>query len=50
MDLSLNLHAVVAQRLLGLYKKGLIDQQTALDYADSKTELNLKIRLAGAGG
>lgn len=38
------------QCLLGLYKKGLIDQQTALDYADSKTELNLKIRLAGAGG
>ena len=37
------------QCLLNLYKKGLITQQAALDYADSKTELNLKIRLAGAG-
>lgn len=37
------------QCLLGLYNKGLIDQQTALDHADSKTELNLKIRLAAAG-
>ena len=37
------------QCLLGLYNKRLIDQQTALDYADSKTELSLKIRLAAAG-
>ncbi len=37
------------QCLLGLYNKGLNDQQTALDHADSKTELNLKIRLAAAG-
>lgn len=37
------------QCLLALYKKGQIDQATALANADSKTDLSLKMRLGGAG-
>lgn len=37
------------QCLLALFKKGQIDQATALANADSKTDLSLKMRLGGAG-